>query len=38
MLIHLPQWAQIFLMSMIPGVEARLTVPFIAIGEFGWPW
>ncbi|HEC88958.1 MAG: ligand-binding protein SH3 [Thermoplasmata archaeon] len=36
--IQIPEWAQIFLMSMIPGIEARLTVPFIAIGEFGWPW
>ena len=38
MFIQFPEWAQIFLMSMIPGIEARLVVPFLAIGDFGWTW
>jgi len=32
----LPEWGQVFLYSMIPGLEARFTIPFIAIHEFGW--
>jgi len=32
-----PQWLQIFLTSMIPGVEAKVVVP-IAIYNFGWEW
>jgi uncharacterized membrane protein len=34
---QLPQWAQIFLFSMIPGVESKVVVPF-AIYEYGWEW
>ncbi len=35
-MIH--QGVEIFLWSMIPGVEARLTVPLIAMREYGWEW
>ena len=38
MLENLPQWLQIFLLSMIPGLESRFVVPLIAINEFGWEW
>ena len=34
---QLPQWAQIFLLSMIPGIESRYVVPY-AIFTFGWEW
>ena len=37
MLEQLPQWAKIFLFSMIPGVESKFVVPF-AIYEFKWQW
>lgn len=37
MIDQLPQWAQIFLYSMIPGVESKVVVPF-AIYEFKWEW
>ena len=37
MIDQLPQWAQIFLYSMIPGVESKVIVPF-AIYEFKWEW
>jgi len=37
MIDQLPQWMQIFLFSMIPGVESKVVVPF-AIYEFGWEW
>jgi len=29
---------QIFLLSMIPGLESRFVVPLIAINNFGWEW
>ncbi len=35
---QLPQWLQIFLLSMIPGLESRFVVPLIALHEFGWQW
>jgi uncharacterized membrane protein len=34
---NLPEWLQIFLGSMIPGVEAKIIVP-ISIHQFGWIW
>jgi len=34
---QLPQWLQIFLLSMIPGIESRYVVPY-AIFAFGWEW
>jgi uncharacterized membrane protein len=34
----LPEWVQIFLLSMIPGLESRYVIPFVAIHEFGWIW
>ena len=34
---NIPIWAQIFLLSMIPGIESRYVVPY-AIYEFGWNW
>ena len=37
MLDQLPIWTQIFLFSMIPGVESKVAVPF-AIYEYGWQW
>ncbi len=37
MIEQLPEWAQIFLFSMIPGIESKFIVPF-AIYEFGWEW
>ena len=37
MLEQLPEWARIFLMSMIPGVESKVSIPF-AIEIFGWEW
>ena len=37
MLDQFPEWFQIFLLSMIPGFEARYVVPF-AMFEFGWDW
>lgn len=37
MIDQLPVWAQIFLFSMIPGVESKVVVPF-AIYEYGWQW
>jgi uncharacterized membrane protein len=38
MIENLPEWIQIFLYAMIPGVEARFTIPLLAIREFGWTW
>mgnify|MGYP006280673901 CR=1 FL=1 len=35
---NLPEWMQILLLSMIPGLESRFVVPLIAIHEFGWQW
>ncbi len=35
---NLPEWLQIFLLSMIPGLESRFVVPLVAIHEFGWQW
>lgn len=35
---QLPEWSQIILLSMIPGLESRYVVPLIAIHEFGWAW
>jgi uncharacterized membrane protein len=37
MIDQLPEWLQIFLFSMIPGVESKFAVPF-AIYEFEWQW
>jgi uncharacterized membrane protein len=37
MLDILPQWLQIFLMSMIPWLEARYVIP-VAIKVMGWQW
>ncbi len=37
MINQLPVWLQIFLFSMIPGVESKFAVPF-AIYEFEWQW
>jgi len=34
---QLPVWVQIFLLSMIPGLESRFVVPY-SILEFGWEW
>lgn len=33
----LPQWFQIFFMSMVPWLESRYVIPF-AMLEFGWKW
>ncbi len=33
-----PEWLQIFLYSMVPGLEARYTVPLFAIRQLGWSW
>jgi len=38
MIDQLPEWLQIFLFSMIPGVESRFVIPIVAIYEFGWEW
>ena len=38
MIDQLPQWLQIFLFSMIPGIESRFVIPIIAINKFGWNW
>jgi uncharacterized membrane protein len=37
MLENLPEWLQIFIGSMIPGVEAKFIVP-LAIHQYGWQW
>jgi uncharacterized membrane protein len=37
MISQLPQWLQIFLLSMIPGIESRYVIPY-AIYEFQWTW
>jgi uncharacterized membrane protein len=29
---------EIFLISMIPGIESRFVVPLIAMHDFGWTW
>ena len=34
----LPEWMQIFLYSMIPGLESRFVVPLIAMHQFHWQW
>ncbi len=33
----LPQWFQIFFLSMIPWLESRYVIPF-AISNLGWEW
>lgn len=33
----IPQWFQIFFLSMIPWLESRYVIPF-AISSFGWDW
>ena len=33
----LPEWLQIFTLSMVPGIESRYVVPY-AIYRFGWEW
>lgn len=33
----LPQWFEIFFMSMIPWLESRYVIP-VAIKVMGWPW
>ena len=33
-----PQWFQIFFWSMVPWVEARYTIPFLAMDCFKWSW
>ena len=38
MIEGLPEWVQIFVLSMIPGLESRYVVPLVAINEFGWNW
>jgi uncharacterized membrane protein len=38
MIDQFPQWLQIFLFSMIPGVESRFVIPIIAVNKFGWTW
>jgi len=38
MIDQLPEWLQIFLFSMIPGVESKFVIPIAAIYEFGWEW
>ena len=37
MIEQLPQWLQVFLLSMIPGAEAKLGIPY-ALHYFGWEW
>jgi uncharacterized membrane protein len=37
MIDQIPQWLQIFLSSMVPGVEAKFVVPY-AMYAFGWEW
>lgn len=37
MIDQLPEWLQIFLLSMIPLLESRYVVPY-SIFEFGWNW
>ena len=37
MIDQISEWIQIFLLSMIPGVESKVAVPF-AIYEFNWEW
>jgi uncharacterized membrane protein len=37
MINNLPEWLQIFLLSMIPGIESRFIIP-IAVIKFGWDW
>ena len=38
MIDTLPEWLQIFLLSMVPGVEAKIIVPVFALYELGWDW
>lgn len=38
MIDMLPEWLQIFLLSMVPGVEAKIIVPVFALYELGWEW
>src|SRR4030043_2182042 len=37
MLEFLPQWFQIFFLSMVPWLEARYVIPF-AMLHYGWQW
>jgi len=37
MINQIPEWLQIFLFSMLPGVESKVIVPY-AIYEFEWQW
>ena len=37
MIDQLPEWFQIFTLSMIPGVESRFIIP-IAVARYGWNW
>jgi len=37
MIDQAPEWLQIFIGSMIPGIESRFIVP-IAMHQFGWEW
>jgi len=38
MIEGLPEWVQIFVLSMIPGLESRYVVPLVGINNFGWNW
>ncbi|MBD3226662.1 MAG: ligand-binding protein SH3 [Candidatus Lokiarchaeota archaeon] len=37
MIANLPHWIQIFILSMIPGIESRYIIPY-SIYQFGWDW
>ena len=38
MIGNVSEAVEIFLISMIPGIESRYVVPLIAIHQFGWAW
>jgi uncharacterized membrane protein len=38
MIGNLSETLEIFLLSMIPGIESRYVVPLIAIHQMGWVW
>ena len=38
MLNQLPEWLRIFILSMMPGIEAKLTVPVLALYQYKWTW
>ena len=38
MIVNTSEAIEIFLLSMIPGIESRYVVPLIAINQFGWEW